>query len=108
MLVIKGMGAVVAPRQHPVLIRLGKHWSIRTPKTEPVFARAQAERVPLGHSKSANDTNASGTYSDGRRPARRAKRMDALRNAGSRENRPVPSGLRLQTGQTALLVVHLE
>ena len=78
---------------------LRKHESIRTAKTEPVFPRAQAERVPRGHSRSANDSNASGTYSDGPRPARRAKRMAALRNAEPRKNRPALSRLRLQTGQ---------
>ena len=71
----------------------------------PMPYAANLEKLALPQ---VSDTNASGTYSDGRRPGRRAKRMDALRNAGSRENRPVPSGLRLQTGQTALLVVHLE
>jgi len=57
---------------------------IHITKTEPVFPQAQAERVLLGHSKRASD------------------------NAGLRENRPVPFGLRLKTGHAALLVVHLE
>jgi len=56
----------------------------RTTKTASVFAQDQAERVRFGRSKEAND------------------------NAGLRENRPVPYGLRLQTGHAALLVAHLE